>query len=47
MTGVLAAPLAQWEANGGKVPPLERQTVVKGDYRTSRGWIRSPTSASR
>lgn len=34
VTGVLAAPLAQWEANGGKVPPLDQQPVVKGDYRT-------------
>ncbi len=30
---VLVAPLSQWEANGGTLPPLERQPVVKGDYR--------------
>jgi hypothetical protein len=30
---VLVAPLSQWEANGGTLPPLEKQPVVKGDYR--------------
>ncbi|WP_176590286.1 DUF1254 domain-containing protein [Sphingobium sp. EM0848] len=32
--GVAAAPLSQWLANGGKVPPLAKQPAVKGSYRT-------------
>lgn len=31
---VLAAPLSQWLGNGGRVPPLEQQPIVKGDYRS-------------
>ena len=32
--GVTGAPLSQWVANGGKVPPLAEQPIVKGNYRT-------------
>lgn len=31
--GVLAAPLSLWRANGGTLPPLAEQLVVKGTYR--------------
>lgn len=31
---VRAAPLSQWLANGGRVPPLAQQPIVKGDYRS-------------
>ncbi|MFE3291480.1 DUF1254 domain-containing protein [Rhodococcus sp. NPDC059234] len=34
VAGVLAAPLSLWSANGGQVPPLDRQPKVKGEYRT-------------
>lgn len=34
VTGVLAAPLSLWTANGGRVPPLEAQPVTKGNYRS-------------
>ncbi|MCB1632348.1 MAG: DUF1254 domain-containing protein [Pseudomonadales bacterium] len=30
---VRVAPLALWLRNGGRVPPLEEQPIVKGDYR--------------
>ncbi len=31
---VRVAPLALWQANGGRVPPLDEQPIVKGDYRS-------------
>jgi hypothetical protein len=34
VNGVLAAPLSVWRANGGKLPPLAKQPIVKGNYRT-------------
>ncbi|RVW07202.1 DUF1254 domain-containing protein [Prescottella agglutinans] len=34
VSGVQAAPLSLWTANGGRVPPLAEQPVVKGDYRS-------------
>lgn len=34
VSGVQAAPLSLWAANGGRVPPLAEQPVVKGDYRS-------------
>lgn len=34
VTGVLAAPLDLWSANGGHLPPLADQPIVKGNYRT-------------
>lgn len=32
--GVAAAPLSLWTANGGTLPPLAEQPIVKGNYRT-------------
>jgi hypothetical protein len=34
VNGVAAAPLSLWRANGGKIPPLAEQAVIKGNYRT-------------
>jgi len=34
VAGVHAAPVSLWTANGGRVPPLAEQPVVKGDYRS-------------
>lgn len=34
VSGVRSVPLSIWRANGGAAPPLDKQPVVKGDYRT-------------